>query len=270
MLTHPALTVALRAARSGADTLRQFTISGRRPQIRHKGPTDYVTDVDVAIEEEVFSQIRQSYPRHSLLGEEVGMLRGQGPDAVHCWVLDPLDGTANFLHGFPHFCISLALESRGRLECAVIIDPMRSEEFIAVRGRGAYCNEERIRCSPLRGLDNSLVANSSHDSSWGGKLQHDNLGTIRQLYQHPLLMRRTGSVALDMAYVATGRLDGFWGSGLKHWDMAAGMLLVQEAGANSADYVNDEDDPRQTGRIICSAPGCFDALCGAVRDHLSS
>lgn len=269
-LNHPNLNLALRAAREGAAILRNFVHTGRKLQLRHKGPTDYVTQVDLAVEEKIFGLLRETCANHSLLGEENGLQRGKGKQADYCWILDPLDGTANFLHGFPHFCVSLALELHGQPECAVIIDPIRGEEFTAVRGKGAFCNERRIRCSSRRGLTDALVANSSHDSGEGAAgPAHDNLGTIRQMYSNSLTMRRTGSAALDMAYVAAGRLDCFWGSGLKHWDLAAGRLLVIEAGGMIADYVSDEVNPCETGRILCSAAGCFGDLSRAVRDHLS-
>ena len=262
----PLFSAALNAARLGASLLRNQHLSGRRQVVSSKGPTDYVTELDREVERQVFDCLKAQFPMHSYLGEETGLQRGRGHQARFCWVLDPLDGTANFIHGFPHFALSLALEIEEVAEHAIVIDPLRSEEFTATRGRGAMCNDRRLRVSSHPDLDDSLLANSSHRDSQ--QPSHDNLGTLKQLYQHDLIVRRTGSAALDMAYTAAGRLEGFWGSGLHHWDLAAGLLLVVEAGGFCSGYTRSED-PRRSGRIICAARGCFTSLRQAVRDHLS-
>ncbi|MGI9345691.1 MAG: inositol monophosphatase family protein [Gammaproteobacteria bacterium] len=180
------------------------------------------------------------------------------------WILDPLDGTTNFIHDFPHFAVSLALEIKGRTEFAYIIDPCREEVYTAQRGKGAFCNDRRIRASDQEGLKDSLLANSSRDVQFYG---HNNIGTMQELYENELTVRRTGSAALDMAYVAAGRLDGFWASGLKHWDLSAGLLLIQEAGGIVEGYRSD-DSICDTGAVIAATNGCFSGLAKSVRNHL--
>ena len=183
------------------------------------------------------------------------------------WVIDPLDGTTNYIHGFPYYAISIAYVEKGKTLHAIIIDVARQDEFTASLGRGAYLNDRRMRVSKLKGLSGSLLSNSSHDTDTG-KVRHDNMSTFRSLYSNGLTIRRTGSAALDMANVAAGRLDGFWGSGLGMWDIAAGGLLVQEAGGLVSDYLGNPDYINGDN-IICSNNKCFKPMLQSIKPFVT-
>ena len=203
------------------------------------------------------------YKRQTYVSEEVGRIEGSGKDIESMWVIDPLDGTTNYIHGFPYYAISIAYVEKGKTLHALIIDVARQDEFTASLGRGAYLNNRRIRVSKAKNLSGTLLSNSSHDTD-KGRVRHDNMSTFRSLYSHGLTIRRTGSAALDMANVAAGRLDGFWGSGLGMWDIAAGGLLVREAGGLVSDYFGNPDY-LEGDNIICSSTKCFKPMLQSIK-----
>jgi len=201
----------------------------RRVTFELKGEHDLVTEADRASEQLVIERLSAHFPSHSIVAEEGG---GHTGSSEYCWYVDPLDGTTNFAHGFPMYNITMALEQSGELIAGVIFDPEHNEMFTAERGSGAYLNNRRIRVSKVNRLENTLVA-----TGFPSKKRHENVN-IHFYYQLAMLthgVRRAGSAALDLAYVASGRLDGFWEFGLNSWDMAAGILLIAEAGGKCSD-----------------------------------
>src|SRR5688572_5074070 len=221
---HPMLNTAVKAARRAGNIITRATRNLDVVVVREKAANDFVSEVDREAEQAIISTLREAYPGHAILAEE----SGASGSSEFRWVIDPLDGTTNFLHGFPQFCVSIALIHRGRIEKGVIYDPLRQELFTAARGAGASLNNRRIRVSKQSGLKGALLGtgfpfnDQRHVEAY--------LGMMLDLMKDTAGIRRAGSAALDLAYVAAGRLDGFWEIGLKKWDMAAGLLLIQEAG----------------------------------------
>jgi len=200
--------------------------------VRHKGTIDLVTEVDIAAEEMIVTRLRQAFPDHSILAEENN---NQTRSGFCTWVIDPLDGTTNYAHGFPFFSVSIGLEISGQLEFGVVCDPVRKELFTARRGAGAFCNGEPLSVSDTTSLDAGLLATGfPYDIRTSEENNLDNFGTFALQSQG---LRRTGSAALDLSYVAAGRIDGFWEAKLNPWDCAAGFLLVAESGGLVTDYV---------------------------------
>jgi len=229
------LNIAVRAARTAGDIILRALDNADRMTVRSKGPNDFVTDVDRQAEQAIISCLHKAYPDHGMLAEE----SGGDSTSEYIWIIDPLDGTTNFVHGFPNFAVSIALQHNGILEQAVVYDPIRQEIFTATRGRGAHLNNRRIRVSERKSLDGALLGT-------GFPFREQQrldlyLRTFKGLFQHAADVRRPGSAALDLAYVAAGRLDGFWEFGLKSWDIAAGALLIQEAGGLVADMTGNPD-----------------------------
>ena len=232
----PMLNIALRAARSAGELIFRSVERLDAISVSEKDARDYVTEIDRAAEQTIIQALQKAYPTHSFLGEEGGLIQGSGEGADYQWIIDPLDGTTNFIRGVPHFAVSIACKYRGRLEHAVILDPTRQEEFTASRGRGAALNGRRLRVSSRKSLDGALLGTGFpfRDS------QLDNLdnylGMFRSLVGQTAGIRRAGAASLDLAYVAAGRFDAFWEFGLSEWDMAAGALLIQEAGGLVSDF----------------------------------
>lgn len=245
---HPSLTIAKRAALSAGKIILRAMDRLDRVQISRKGPADLVSEVDLQAEREIIHTLQRIYPKHTIISEENGEIPG---DAEHCWFVDPLDGTTNYLHGFPHFAISIAYQYRGKIEAGLIYDPLRQEIFSASRGRGAQLNERRIRVRSSGTLDTTLLATGM------GHKANPNL--LDALHTQGSTLRRTGSAALDLAYVAAGRLDGFWDVNLGSWDMAAGALLVQEAGGLIGDFQGG-DSFLERGQILTANPKLFKIL----------
>lgn len=226
----PMLTIAVRAAReAGRILLRNFE-NVDRLKIQSKGRNDFVTEVDQRAEIAVIKVLREKYPGHAILAEETGAHPGRDE---YEWVIDPLDGTTNYLHGFPQFAVSIACKIRGKLEQAVVYDPLREEMFTATRGRGAQLNDRRIRVSDRKSLDGALLGTGFPFR------EHQNLDLYMQMFrlmvEQTAGLRRPGSAALDLAYTAAGRTDGFFELGLSQWDFAGGALLVSEAGGMVTD-----------------------------------
>ncbi len=239
------LNIAVRAARNAGDIIVRSLDNVTNLAISHKGKNDYVTEVDKKAEQEIINVISKAFPDHAFLGEESGA-SGQSD---HIWIIDPLDGTTNFLHGFPQFAVSIALQIRGRLDQAVVYDPLTQELFTASRGAGAMLNNRRIRVTPHATLTGSLLGT-------GFPFKHQQhfpayQDMFKALFIDSAGIRRAGAAALDLAYVAAGRLDGFWEIGLQPWDMAAGVLLIQEAGGVITDFSNS-DNYMKKGNVIAS------------------
>lgn len=251
---HPILNIAVKAARNGSKIILRSVDRLNELTINEKSHNDFVTEVDKNTELEIVETIRKAYPEHSFLGEESGITPGN-PDFT--WVIDPLDGTTNFIHGFPQFAISIAFKLKGKLDQAVIYDPIRDELYTASRGEGAKLNNRRIRVSECAKLENALVGT-------GFPFKYPELiatyfRSFETLFPKVSDMRRAGSVALDLAYVAAGKLDGHWELKLQEWDLAAGALLVKEAGGFVSDFEGKEDY-LQNGNIIAGNPKIFKAL----------
>lgn len=265
----PQLNVAQRAARKAGTILRRALEDVDTLPVEQKGSNDFVTEVDRASEKAIISVLRKYYPDHSILAEESGLIEGKGADADWQWVIDPLDGTTNFIHGFPQFCISIALKHKGRLEHAFIYDPIREEEFSASRGRGAALNGRRIRVGKLRGLSGSLIGTGFPFRKEQMPYLDNYMGMFRDLTQVTTGLRRPGSAALDLAWLAAGRTDGFFEFGLSEWDMAAGVLLIKEAGGLVSDFKGDNNHLKN-GTIVAGNPKVFKALLQTIAPHVDA
>jgi len=258
----PLLTIAVRAARQAGDLALRSLNRLHQLDVRSKGLNDFVTEVDLLAEQEIITTIRKSYPDHSFLAEERGRSAG---DDEFLWIVDPLDGTTNFMHGFPQFSVSVALQRRGRLEQAVIYDPLRQELFTASRGDGAYLDGRRIRVSKQATLQGALIGTGfpyRNNLHWLDPYMQ----MLRTVIQQTSGVRRAGSAALDLAYVAAGRLDGFWELGLKPWDIAAGALLIIEAGGLVGTLTGTER--WEEGHIVVGTPKIYSALLEAIAPHV--
>jgi myo-inositol-1(or 4)-monophosphatase len=221
----PLLNIAMRAARRAGDLIVKSLSRLDSLKVDSKGRNDFVTDIDRKAEADIIATIRKSYPQHAILAEE----SGRSGEDEYVWIIDPLDGTTNFLHGFPTFAVSIALQHRGRLQQAVVYDPMRQEFFTASRGDGAQLEGKKIRVSGQRTLEGSLIG-TGYPFHAGVTYVDEYLAMLKVVMSTAAGVRRPGAASLDLAYVAAGRLDGFWEFGLSPWDTAAGTLLIQEAG----------------------------------------
>jgi len=259
---HPMLTIATRAARAAGDIILRNIDKLDRLTIEVKADNDFVTKVDRKAEEVILNTLQQAYPTHGIIAEESGTYN---EDSEYQWIIDPLDGTTNFLHGFPQYAVSIGLQHKGRMEVAVVFDPVKNELFTAARGDGAQLNGRRIRVTPRKGLANSLIGTGFPFK------QPQYLDTYLDSFKavHPKVagIRRAGSAALDLAYVAAGRLDGFWEIGLQNWDMAAGVLLVREAGGIVTDF-SGEGNYLETGNVIAAASKVYPELYETIKPHL--
>jgi myo-inositol-1(or 4)-monophosphatase len=221
---HPMLNTAVKAARAAARVMTRAWDRGQQLQVREKTRNDFVTEIDLQAEQTIVQILRQAYPDHGILAEE----GGHQPGDEFTWIIDPLDGTTNFMHGVPHFAISIGLRHRDRLEQGLVYDPMRDELFTASRGRGALLNDRRLRVADRQDLQGALLGTGIPFRAEQDLEAY--LKTLTVLIKDTSGVRRPGSAALDLAYVAAGRFDGFWEMRLREWDLAAGVLLVQEAG----------------------------------------
>lgn len=259
----PLLNIAVSAARSGARPILSAYRRGVVGSIRDKASNDHVTDIDHAAEEAIIETIRRAYPDHAILAEESGASGGRRGDVE--WIVDPIDGTANFMRGLPHFAISIACRVRGELAHGVIYDPVKDEMFTASRGEGAQMDGRRIRVSDAKHLDKALVA-TGFAYRRGGAIA-DHLESFTRVLETAGDLRRAGSAALDLAYVAKGRLDGYWERGLAPWDIAAGLLLVREAGGIATDPDAPDDDPLETGAVVAGTPKIYAALKKEIQER---
>ena len=262
----PMINIALRAARKAGENIVRASDDLDRFEVKAKGVNNFVTEVDINAEQEIIYHLQKAYPDHAILGEESGLTGSE--DAEYRWVIDPLDGTTNFIHGIPHYAVSIACQYRGKLEHAVIVDPVRREEFTASRGRGAQLNGRRIRVSKRASLDGALLGTGIPFKDHCDDKLTAYSKSIEVLAGQSAGIRRAGAASLDLAYVASGRLDAFWEIGLAQWDIAAGALLVREAGGLVAD-IDASENYLESGNIVCGNPKCFKAVLQAVKPLLS-
>ncbi len=260
----PLLNIAIRAARRAGEVIVRGMNRLHRMEIREKGENDFVTEIDTQAEREIIEIIRKHYPDHAVLGEESGQSAGRG-ESEFLWIIDPLDGTTNFMHGFPQFAVSIGVQRRGRMEHGVVYDPLRQELFTTSRGEGAQVDGKRIRVSNHVGLERALIGTGF---PYRSNIEYLDayLAMMRVIMQSTAGIRRPGAAALDLAYVAAGRLDGFWELGLSPWDTAAGVLLITEAGGMVGALNGDEY--KQQGHIVAGAPKVYTALLEALAPHV--
>jgi myo-inositol-1(or 4)-monophosphatase len=256
---HPMLNIAVRAARRAGSIINRAALDGSGFEVRAKQRNDFVTKVDKAAEEAIIDVVRKAYPDHAVLAEESGA-SGQ---AEYQWIIDPLDGTTNFIHGFPQYCVSIAIRHRDAVVHGVIYDPTKNELFTASKGRGAFLNDRRIRVSKCLRLADALVGTGFPFK----EVSRIELYTaqMKKMMQSSAGLRRAGAAALDLAYVACGRLDAFWELGLSPWDMAAGALMIQEAGGLVGD-LRGESGYLESGEIAAATPKVYPGLLEALRE----
>jgi len=250
---HPMLTTAVKAARRAGNIINRGARDLDLLKVSSKGPKDFVSEIDHAAEAAIVDTLLGAYPDHAILAEE-GTAKGRNEAAEHVWVIDPLDGTTNFLHGFPQYCVSIGLMHRGVVTQGVIYDPVRNDLFTASRGRGAFLNDRRIRVSKRQHLRDCLVGTGFPFRD--GSYLDAYLAMMREMVTQTAGLRRPGAAALDLAYVAAGCYDGFFEVGLNPWDVAAGSLLVLEAGGLIGD-LSGEGGYLQSGQVIAANPKVF-------------
>ncbi|MDH5633840.1 MAG: inositol monophosphatase [Gammaproteobacteria bacterium] len=255
----PVLKIAIKAARRAGSIILRHANRLDTLNIENKGRNDFVSEVDHMAEQDIINTIRQAYPDHAILAEESGSHQGNNFE----WVIDPLDGTTNFLHGYPNYAVSIAMKHRGKLEAAVVFDPLRDELFTAYRGEGAQLNDRRIRVSGVKRMENALLGtgfpfrNKDNLEPW--------IAIFREFVGNTSGVRRAGSAALDLAHVASGRLDGFWEFGLNTWDIAAGCLLIQEAGGMVSGF-GGSNDFLETGNVLAGSPEIYDQMLPIIKN----
>ena len=262
---HPILNIAIKAARRAGSVINRASLDLGQLKVSTKQQSDFVTEVDKAAEAAIIDIIRDAYPGHGILAEESGILDpAAGED--YQWIIDPLDGTTNFIHGFPQYAISIGIAQKGVMQHAVVYDPNRNELFTASKGGGAFLNEKRIRVSQRAKLAEALIGTGfpyrvfDHIDAY--------LAIFRDMTQKTAGLRRPGAASLDLAYVACGRLDGFFELGLAPWDMAAGSLLITEAGGLCGDLTG-EPTYMNHGNIIGGNPKVFAQLLQVIAPHLT-
>jgi len=259
---HPMLNIAVKAARRAGSVINRAARNLDIVAVKEKAANDYVSEVDHEAEQAIIRTLHEAYPDHSILAEE----SGASGKSDYQWIIDPLDGTTNFLHGFPQYAVSIALAHKGIVTQAVIYDPSRNDLFTATRGRGAYVNETRLRVSKRAELKASLIGTGfpfrqfEHVDAY--------LAMFRDMIKKTAGVRRPGAAALDLAYVAAGHLDGFWELGLSPWDIAAGGLLITEAGGLIGDLEGNENY-MQSGNVVAGTPKVFVEMLKLIAPHLT-
>lgn len=261
---HPMLNTAIKAARRGAAIINRASFELDQIELIEKHHNDFVSSVDKAAEAAIIEVLLTAYPTHAVLAEESGASKNLTDQSEYVWIIDPLDGTTNFLHGFPQYCVSIALQHNGVLTQGVIFDPNRNELFTATKGAGAFLNNKRMRVSKTEKLAHALIGtgfpfrNSEEIEKY--------LPIFRAVANHCRGLRRPGAAALDLAYVAAGRLDGFFERGLKAWDIAAGTLIVTEAGGLNGDFTGEVSDLHH-GDIIAANPKIFAQIVNTLKPY---
>lgn len=259
----PNMNVMIRAAeKAGKSLIRDFG-EVENLQVSVKGPGDFVSAADKRSEKIIFEELKKAKPGYSFLMEESGKVEGESSE--YCWIIDPLDGTTNFLHGLPHWCISIALTENGAVTHALIYDPLKDDLFTAERGKGAFHRRRRLRVSGRRDLSMSAIATGAPLSAVKRGAGDRFIKEYESVQNLGASMRRFGAAALDLAYVAAGYFDGFWERDLKAWDVAAGILLVKEAGGFVSDIDKDTNNPLETGNIVATNEQLFMDLKKAIR-----
>jgi myo-inositol-1(or 4)-monophosphatase len=268
-MTHPALNIAtlniaIKAARRASQIINRASMNLDHLEVTSKQTNDFVTQVDKDAEAAIIEVLRDACPDYGILAEESGVSVGRNPQSEYQWIIDPLDGTTNFIHGLPQYAVSIALARNGQVEQGVVYDTNRNELFVAAKGKGAFLNNRRIRVSGRIKLQDALVGTGfpyrvfEHLDTY--------LSIFKELTQKTAGLRRPGAAALDLAYVAAGRLDAFWEFGLAPWDMAAGSLLITEAGGLICDLAG-EADYLQSGNVVAGSPKIFSQLLQLIQNH---
>lgn len=258
---HPYLNIAIKAARRAGTIITRSMEQLDKLRVYEKGLNDLVTSVDRAVEEDIIETIYKAYPNHAIIGEETG----EHPGEEFTWVIDPIDGTLNFVHGFPQFCVSIAVLYQDSIEHGVIYDPISQDLYTASRGRGAQVNGRKIRVSEKIGLTGSLIASSFPYRNREASIDK-HMDIFKEIFVKCADIRRTGSAALNLAYIAAGRLDGFWESHLQSWDIAAGILMVKEAGGFVSDFAG-EYSCLDSGNVVAGAPKVHAELLKLIQSH---
>ncbi len=259
---HPMLNIAVKAARRAGNLIHRAADNIDHLTVTKKSHSDYVSEVDRAAEQTIIDTLLDAYPDHAILAEESG-IQGQ---SEYVWIIDPLDGTTNFLHGVPQYAVSIALQHNGLLTQAVIYDPTKNDLFTATRGRGAFLNDRRIRVSKRRELADSLIGTGFPYT----RFEHlePYMAILREFMQKTSGLRRPGSASLDLAWTAAGRYDGFFETGLKAWDIAAGCLLITEAGGMVGD-LQGKDGYLKSGHICAGNPNIYEQMLKVMAPHLT-
>lgn len=266
LFMQPMVNIALRAARQAGEMIVKAADNLELVKVDEKGRHDFVTEVDRRSEEMIIEQIKKAYPEHSFLGEEGGSSGNSASDVQ--WIIDPLDGTTNFVRGIPHVAVSIACRIKGRLEHAVIVEPFKREEFTASRGDGARLNGRRIRVSGRLEEAGALYATGIPFSDPSFSEMKHYLACMHEFADNSSGIRRLGVASLDLAYIAAGRMDVFWEMYLKPWDIAAGVLIVREAGGMVSDFQGGESF-MDSGHIIATTPKLFKPTLKVIAKHLS-
>ena len=263
-MREPIINIAVEAARTAGNIIIRALHRLDTVKIAEKKPDDFVTEIDQRVEKEIISIIHKAYPSASILGEESGEIKGDD----YQWIIDPIDGTRNFIHGFPHFAISIAVAYRNKIEHGIIYDPVRQELFTATRGKGAHLNSHRIRVSQRKRLNDCLLGTgfAYRYTDKNDPMPSDVMQSILPICGD---IRRAGAATLDLAYVACGRLDGFWEFGLHLWDIAAGILLIKEAGGMVCDPFGGEDYLK-TGHVVAANPTIIRQLLKQIKPQVDA
>jgi myo-inositol-1(or 4)-monophosphatase len=259
---HPTLNIAVKAALRAGRLINRASLDLDLIKVTEKQQSDFVTEVDKAAEAAIIEILREAYPDHSILAEE----SGASGSSDNQWIIDPLDGTTNFIHGFPQYAVSIAFAQRGTITQAVVYDPGRNELFTASKGRGAFLNDRRLRVAKRIRLAEALIGTGFPFRSFDHVDAY--VAMLRDMLSKTAGVRRPGAASLDLAYVAAGRLDGFWEIGLSPWDMAAGALLITEAGGLVGDLTG-EANWLASGNIVGGSPKIFVQLIQALEPHLT-
>ena len=262
-MTHPFLNTAIEAAHKGGDLIMKYRDRIDSIPVERKSRGDYASEIDRACEETIRAELKRRYPTHAIIGEEAGK-SGDGNENV--WLVDPIDGTSNYLRGIPHYAVSIALVVRGRIEHGVVYDPVRDELFAASRGQGATLNNRRVRVSGRNSLSGAIVAAAFPFRQ--RRLMPAYFAMFNEMFEQCDDVRRAGAASLDLAYVACGRLDGYWELALKPWDTAAGGLLVQEAGGVVMDIAGGENW-LESGHVLAAPFKLVTPMRRAIEPHLT-
>ena len=261
------LTTAVKAARRAGSVINRAARDLEVLSVARKRHNDFVTDADKGAEQAIIDVLSNAFPDHAILAEESGRSGGGSTGkSDYTWIIDPLDGTTNFIHGFPQYAVSIGLQHKGIITQAVVYDPASNELFTATRGRGAFLNDRRLRVSKRVSLRDALIGTGFPFRDFTRLDRY--LAMLREVTSKCAGVRRAGAAALDLAYVAAGRLDGFWEFGVSPWDMAAGSLLIQESGGLVADF-QGESEYLDSGCIVCGNPKVFAQLLRTITPNVS-
>lgn len=261
----PMLSIAVRAAERAGNFIERESINVDRLTIEEKAPNDFVSEIDRKAEAMIIDALRKTYPEHGFIGEESG---ASNAEAEYVWIIDPLDGTTNFVRGIPHYSVSIACSHKGKIIHGLVHDPIRRETFSASRGEGAFVNGRRMRVSKAKSIDGALLGTGIPFSNRKEEYIAPYMATLAELLPNTAGVRRAGSAALDLAYVASGRFDAFWEVGLSKWDIAAGILLITEAGGLVSDFKGGASY-METGNVVAGSPKVFKAVLKTVNNHFS-